>query len=71
MLTTEMNAQRKNLKLEWTEIMQKKFDQLKEEFKRKPIRAYPNYQSDEPFIVATDFSSENFGAILSHRQNGV
>ena len=26
MLTTEMNAQRKNFKLEWTETMQKKFD---------------------------------------------
>ena len=30
-LTNEMNAQKKNEKLDWTEVMQKKFEALKEE----------------------------------------
>ena len=69
-LTNEMNAQKKNEKLDWTEVMQKKFEALKECFKKKPIRSYPRYDLPDKFILTTDYSKDNLGAILSQVQEG-
>ena len=65
-----MNAQKKSEKLEWTSIMQEKFEKLKELFKRNPIRSYPRYDIASKFILTTDYSKENLGAILSQDQDG-
>jgi len=69
-LTNELNSMRKESKIEWNEDIEGKFIELKEEFSRKPIRAYPDYNSREPFQVAVDFSKENVAGILSQVQNG-
>ena len=50
--------------------MQEKFEILKSKFKEAPIRAYPIYNSPEKFILTTDFSKDNLGAVLSQVQNG-
>ena len=67
-LTNEMHGQKKNVKLTWTAVMDRKFKELKEEFSKRPIRAYPNYDGKEPFQLAVDFSAENLGAVLSQVQ---
>jgi hypothetical protein len=69
-LTNEMNAQRKSTKLTWTPVMERKFVELKAEFAKSPIRAYPRYDGKEPFELTTDFSAENVAAILSQQQDG-
>ena len=65
-----MNAQKKNEKLDWTEVMQRKFELLKDCFRKKPIRAYPRYDLPDKFILTTDYSKDNLGAILSQVQEG-
>ena len=65
-----MNAQKKSEKLEWTAIMQEKFEKLKDAFKRNPIRSYWRYDLEDKFILTTDYSKENLGAILSQMQEG-
>ena len=69
-LTKEMNAQRKEKVLKWTENMTADFEKLKEKFKERPIRSYPRYDLDEPFQLTTDFSSKAIGGVLSQVQNG-
>ena len=48
------------------------FASLKRHLTRAPILAYPDFDSDEPFILDTDYSSANraAGAVLSQVQNG-
>ena len=70
MLTAEMNAAKNKKDFKWTETMEKKFLQLKEEFKKSPIRAAPMYDSDQPFEITTDFSSTAISCILSQVQQG-
>ena len=69
-LTRDMNGQRKEKKLTWTEQMSADFRELKEKFKKKPIRAYPRYDLDAPFQVTTDFSAKALGGVLSQEQDG-
>ena len=70
-LTAEMNTQQSEKTLNWTEIMEKKFRELKEKFKQCPIRAYPRYGEDEaPFEVWPDFSATALGHVLQQRQDG-
>ena len=70
-LTANMN-QMKNSKgpLEWSEVDKKNFEALKEAFAGKPLRGYPRYDSDEPFILDSDFSSTNLACVLSQVQDG-
>ena len=42
-LTAEMNGQCREKKLRWTEVMEEKFRELREKFKKFPKRAYPRY----------------------------
>ena len=58
----------KSLSLNPDEI--KRIDKLKELFLVKPIRAYPDYKSPEPFILDTDFSGVAAGGVLSQIQGG-
>ena len=70
-LTAEMNAQRREKTLNWTEVMEEKFKELKEKFRKSPIRAYPRYGEDEaPFEVWPDFSNQAIGHVLQQRQDG-
>ena len=69
-LTNEMNSMKKETKLVWNEILEEKFKKLKDEFSRMPVRSYPDYHSDEPFQIATDYSAENIAVVLSQVQDG-
>ena len=71
-LTNEMNDAKKktNSKFEWTETMDKKFKEIKQKFAERPIRAFPDYSSPNPFQLSVDFSAENLGAILTQEQDG-
>ena len=44
---------------------------MKAEFSAGRIQAYPDFDSDEPFILTTDCSSLNIAGILSQKQVGV
>ena len=50
MLTQEMSAQKKKRSLEWTTLMETKFQKIKEAFKESPLRAAPDFNSKEEFI---------------------
>ena len=47
--------------------MERKFLELKDKFKEKPILGYPDYEG-EMFELTTDYSSLNLGAVLSQKQ---
>ena len=64
-----MRNAEKTLKL--TDTMEEKFKELKEKFKKFPIRAYPRYGEDEaPFEVWPDFSSQALGHVLQSDRMG-
>ncbi len=54
------------------EAFRKSFALLKERLLSAPILAFPDFQSEEPFILDTDWSAENnaIGAVLSQKQDG-
>lgn len=54
----------------WNEKAEEEFQMLKKQFETNPIRAYPDYFNEEPFIVTTDFSALNVAAVLSQVQDG-
>ena len=56
-LTNRMNSLKKAEKFLWTEDMEKDFLELKAEFSAGRIQAYPDFDSDDPFILTTDWSS--------------
>ena len=70
-LTFEMNKL-KNAKgtIPWTREVTKKFEKLKQCFNNGPVRGYPRYDTDEPFIIDCDWSSTNLAAVLSQKQEG-
>ena len=49
-----MNSLKKAEKFVWTEDVEKDFLELKE-FSARQIQAYPDFDSDEPFILTTDW----------------
>ena len=53
--------------------MKEAFQQLKQALLEAPILAYPQFYTDEPFILDTDWSKDNncIGAVLSQVQNGL
>ena len=66
-----MNSLKKAEQFVWTEDMEKDFLELKAEFSAGRIQAYPDFDSDEPFILTTDWSSLNIAGVLSQKQDGV
>ena len=69
-LTAEMNKLKKDDKIIWTDKVKSKFQRLKEVFKEKPVRGYPRYDLEEPFILDSDWSSVNMACVLSQKQDG-
>ena len=69
-LTHEMNSQKKQKTLVWTETMERDFQELKKAFQGKPIRSYPRYDLQSPFEVTTDYSKKAIGGVLSQVQDG-
>ena len=69
-LTNEMNGMRMEKELKWDDDIQRKFEELKRRFAEAPVRSYPRYDIDEPFIVTTDWSQKNMAGILSQVQDG-
>ena len=68
-LTNRMNSLKKVEKFVWTEDMEKDFLELKAEFSAGWIQAYPDFDSDEPFILTKDCrSSLNIAGVLSQKQ---
>ena len=70
-LTNRMNSLKKAEKFVWTEDMEKDFLELKAEFSAGRIQAYPDFDSDEPFILTMDWSSLNIAGVLSQKQERV
>jgi Reverse transcriptase (RNA-dependent DNA polymerase) len=54
-LTYEMNEMKKGAKLTWPTEVVEKFEKLKTRFAEAPLRSYPQYNSEEPFILDTIF----------------
>ena len=69
-LTNEMNSNRMEKELKWDEKIQAKFEELKGKFRTMPLRSYPRYDIDEPFILTTDWSQKNMAGVLSQVQDG-
>jgi hypothetical protein len=69
-LTFEMNDMKKGNKLQWNDKVIAKFETLKKRFAAAPLRRYPDYTTQKPFILDTDFSSTAMAAILSQEQDG-
>ena len=61
---------KKHPKSKWTPDTEKKFQALKAHFTEAPLRSDPDYTSEEPFILDTDWSKTNMAAILSQVQGG-
>ena len=53
----------------WTEQCQESFDCLKKLLVTAPVLAYPQFQSEHPFILETDASTEGLGAVLAQQQS--
>ena len=51
----------------WTEDMEKNFIELKAEFSAGRIQAYPDFDSEEPFILTMDWSALNIVGVLSQK----
>ena len=64
-LTNLINAMNKYLKFEWSEDIEKDFMELKEEFDTCKIQVYPDFDSNEPFILTADWFALNIAGILS------
>ncbi len=58
--------------LEETEDMRHAFEELKQRLLTAPILAYPRFDSDEPFVLDTDWSHDAnaIGGVLSQKQDG-
>ena len=69
-LTNRMNSLKKVEKFVWTEDMQKDFLELKAEFLAGRIQAYPDFDSDEPFVLTTDWSSLNIAGVFISETRG-
>ena len=70
-LTVRLNAHRNDKdEIKWTEREIQDFEDLKKAFKEQPVRGFPDYESPNPFILDTDWSSTNMAAVLSQLQDG-
>ena len=69
-LMAPLNAQRKEKKINWTPECQRNFEMIKEKFKQYPLRSVPDFTSEEPFKITTDWSDKAIGVVLSQKQHG-
>ena len=68
-LTADLESMKSQVEISWTDQAIKHFNDLKDHFKKAPTRGYPDYDSEHPFILDTDFSSIAIAAVLSQVQN--
>ena len=70
---TIKGSRKKNQLITPTKKMEVAFQKLKQALLEAPILAYPQFYTDEPFILDTDWSKDNncIGAVLSQVQNGL
>lgn len=60
---------KKNQSLQWTQITQEAFEEIRSRFLKAPLLIYPNFET--PFIIATNASDTATGEILSqHGEDG-
>ncbi|MEL7522121.1 MAG: RNase H-like domain-containing protein, partial [Cyanobacteria bacterium J06553_1] len=70
-LTARLNSHRNDKsEIEWTEDEKQDFNKLKEAFRTRPVRGFPDYENESPFVLDTDWSSINMAAVLSQVQDG-
>ena len=71
---SHLTAELESLKMEevpkWTDELRRKFEELKKAFETAPTRGFPDYESENPFIIDTDYSSVAQSGILSQVQQG-
>ena len=70
-LTNRMNSMKKEERFDQTDDMEKDFLKLKAEFSARRIQAYQDFDSEEPFILTTDWSALNIARVLSQKQVGL
>ena len=63
-----VTARRQHL-LQWTVPGEQAFDRLKELLITAPVLAYPQFESEHPFVLETDASTEGLGAVLGQQQS--
>ena len=51
----------------WDQIHQDAFDEIKKIIARDVILAYPSYDEDEPFVIYTDASKRQLGAVITQK----
>ena len=51
----------------WDPIHQNAFNEIKKIIARDVILAYPSYDEDEPFIIYTDASNRQLGAVITQK----
>ena len=69
-LMAPLNSQRKEKKINWTAECQRNFELIKQKFQEYPLRSVPDFTSDEPFRITTDWSDQAVGVVLSQVQQG-
>ena len=62
------NLLKRDATFQWTTECQAAFDTLKKLVVNAPILAYPQFQSEYPFILETDASAKGLGAVLAQLQ---
>ena len=69
----EVEPKMEKIEFEMSAEAKTAFLSLREVLKSSPILAYPDWTSQEPFIVDTDWSHDAacIGGVLSQKQNGV
>lgn len=58
---------RKHIKFEWTENCQNSFEILKQALVTPPILEYPNFSTDNEFVLQTDASGISIGSVLCNK----
>ena len=60
-----------NEKVAMTEEVKKAINVMKDKLTKAPILAFPEWDSDEPFVVTTDASKDCVACIITQKQSGV
>ena len=63
-----LEGEKKKPQLIWTPQMDESFTTLKEAFLKKPILAFPQFGTGEPFILDADWCQEGMAQALSQKQ---
>ena len=67
---TKENLKEPRRKFDLSPTALQAFESVKQELISAPILTFPDFESEEPFILSTDWSKTCIGATLSQKQNG-